>query len=99
MFGEPVDIDFTCVAFTRFFFFGLEDIGRALVASKQICAIFGLKEFAEGRDAFGDENEIILAEREDGIDEIVALALVADCLLYTSPSPRDRTRSRMPSSA
>ena len=27
----------------------------------------------------------------DGLDEV--------CLLYTSPSPRDRTRSRMPSSA
>ena len=26
-------------------------------------------------------------------------ALSALCLLYTSPSPRDRTRSRMPSSA
>ena len=25
--------------------------------------------------------------------------LSSDCLLYTSPSPRDRTRSRMPSSA
>ena len=25
--------------------------------------------------------------------------LFYDCLLYTSPSPRDRTRSRMPSSA
>ena len=25
--------------------------------------------------------------------------LIEDCLLYTSPSPRDRTRSRMPSSA
>ena len=25
--------------------------------------------------------------------------LVPTCLLYTSPSPRDRTRSRMPSSA
>ena len=25
--------------------------------------------------------------------------LLDDCLLYTSPSPRDRTRSRMPSSA
>ena len=25
--------------------------------------------------------------------------IVRDCLLYTSPSPRDRTRSRMPSSA
>ena len=24
---------------------------------------------------------------------------VKSCLLYTSPSPRDRTRSRMPSSA
>ena len=24
---------------------------------------------------------------------------IHDCLLYTSPSPRDRTRSRMPSSA
>ena len=30
------------------------------------------------------------------------IAMIADlnlCLLYTSPSPRDRTRSRMPSSA
>ena len=26
-------------------------------------------------------------------------ALLKVCLLYTSPSPRDRTRSRMPSSA
>ena len=26
-------------------------------------------------------------------------ALITNCLLYTSPSPRDRTRSRMPSSA
>ena len=25
--------------------------------------------------------------------------ILKDCLLYTSPSPRDRTRSRMPSSA
>ena len=31
------------------------------------------------------------------IDEY--LELRKDCLLYTSPSPRDRTRSRMPSSA
>ena len=32
-----------------------------------------------------------LASRKDGRCEL--------CLLYTSPSPRDRTRSRMPSSA
>ena len=28
-----------------------------------------------------------------------ASALMSPCLLYTSPSPRDRTRTRMPSSA
>ena len=28
-----------------------------------------------------------------------ARELYENCLLYTSPSPRDRTRSRMPSSA
>ena len=39
------------------------------------------------------------------IDRIIDVALKAGaeavhpCLLYTSPSPRDRTRSRMPSSA
>ena len=27
------------------------------------------------------------------------IALMQDCLLYTSPSPRDRQKSRMPSSA
>ena len=27
------------------------------------------------------------------------IGLLGSCLLYTSPSPRDRTRSRMPSSA
>ena len=35
------------------------------------------------------------------LDNIITplIAMVAGCLLYTSPSPRDRTRSRMPSSA
>ena len=33
-------------------------------------------------------------------DPLLAAAVEGDsCLLYTSPSPRDRTRSRMPSSA
>ena len=35
----------------------------------------------------------------DWKDEGIALNVVNDCLLYTSPSPRDRTRYRMPSSA
>ena len=36
---------------------------------------------------------------ESALDEDTLLALLEPCLLYTSPSPRDRTRSRMPSSA
>ena len=32
-------------------------------------------------------------------EDILAAAIAKICLLYTSPSPRDRTRSRMPSSA
>ena len=47
-------------------------------------------------------NEYVTAEvyfldgtRKDGL----ALVKPSSCLLYTSPSPRDRTRSRMPSSA
>ena len=30
---------------------------------------------------------------------VATLFIICSCLLYTSPSPRDRTRSRMPSSA
>ena len=32
-------------------------------------------------------------------DDLGLPVTAQDCLLYTSPSPRDRTRSRMPSSA
>ena len=33
------------------------------------------------------------------MDTVSESGLAIACLLYTSPSPRDRTRSRMPSSA
>ena len=36
-------------------------------------------------------------ESKDGLT--ITADLYMACLLYTSPSPRDRTRSRMPSSA
>ena len=44
----------------------------------------------------GDE-----VSKADGIDSLHTMiqGLFNPCLLYTSPSPRDRTRSRMPSSA
>ena len=37
--------------------------------------------------------------RTDGKENLITSIQIASCLLYTSPSPRDRTRSRMPSSA
>ena len=34
-----------------------------------------------------------------GLYDLIVSQISTTCLLYTSPSPRDRTRSRMPSSA
>ena len=51
--------------------------------------------------ATGDNSDVVLKpvfqcpDPIRGGDNILVLC----CLLYTSPSPRDRTRSRMPSSA
>ena len=42
-------------------------------------------------------NQLVLSQGQ--YNEFVECTLSGDCLLYTSPSPRDRTRSRMPSSA
>ena len=52
----------------------------------------------EGTDAFLRTDE--LAEEPNfGGFQFNLLVLVEICLLYTSPSPRDRQKSRMPSSA
>ena len=43
---------------------------------------------------------VAAGEQSGHLDSVLErLADYTDCLLYTSPSPRDRTRSRMPSSA
>ena len=44
-----------------------------------------------GQEIYGLEAQYVF--------DIRPLAQITTCLLYTSPSPRDRTRSRMPSSA
>ena len=48
----------------------------------------------------GQERTVLplLAKEEFGLTAFSS-TLTFICLLYTSPSPRDRTRSRMPSSA
>ena len=48
--------------------------------------------------AINGKSGVKLWEFETG-DEVTSSPAIGSCLLYTSPSPRDRTRSRMPSSA
>ena len=53
--------------------------------------------------SFDIESKIDNHELSNAIDQTNRVITnrydLKDCLLYTSPSPRDRTRSRMPSSA
>ena len=47
---------------------------------------------------------IVSCKRADWLSDFIIpndflISTILICLLYTSPSPRDRTRSRMPSSA
>ena len=46
-----------------------------------------------------EQESIRFKDLKHGIGGAVAFDTPIGCLLYTSPSPRDRTRSRMPSSA
>ena len=50
-----------------------------------------------------DLDQVNLTLQQNGYEDAVVVTFGSDrdirCLLYTSPSPRDRTRSRMPSSA
>ena len=53
--------------------------------------------YSDGKHCKGLEADI-----SNGLDELIAIYIadnVWPCLLYTSPSPRDATLSRMPSSA
>ena len=56
-----------------------------------------VRHLAEGSFTYLDVMLVFVTANQN--DDTVELALNYSCLLYTSPSPRDRTRSRMPSSA
>ena len=63
---------------------------RVIVARHMDIRVFGISIVTDS----GVPGEIVEISHE----EVQEVAMKA-CLLYTSPSPRDRTRSRMPSSA
>ena len=47
----------------------------------------------------GDEVYGIIHEKPNTVDGMHVITADLSCLLYTSPSPRDKRQSRMPSSA
>ena len=60
-------------------------------------SLYGLGEYLEAKQAFEKSRSIGWPKRMLWYQ--LQPIQVYNCLLYTSPSPRDRTRSRMPSSA
>ena len=50
-------------------------------------------------DAYLTKTAVLFSELPTERQRGVNVTFLRTCLLYTSPSPRDRTRSRMPSSA
>ena len=60
----------------------------------------GLFQWTPAESASGFNFGIDVRVTDDtGFSDTGTFRLLINCLLYTSPSPRDRTRSRMPSSA
>ena len=65
---------------------------------RSLCAVLGRPDLAQ--DARFASNPARVAHRDALVAQLAAeLARRDACLLYTSPSPRDRQKSRMPSSA
>ena len=84
----------------QFFASAVTTLQTLVVALGAGLAVWGVVNLLEG---YGSDNA---AAKSQGIKQLMAgggIILLGTtlipCLLYTSPSPRDRTRSRMPSSA
>ena len=83
----------------RYWYTGLNFSGGALNLKKTNYFVLRWKFQANGTPVVTEStmNEHRVTVIQD--KEIVLITQIKTCLLYTSPSPRDRTRSRMPSSA
>ena len=72
---------------------------RQLTVAQNITAILEIRKELDKR-ARHDTLEALLEELQiTHIRDSLGISLSGGCLLYTSPSPRDRQKSRMPSSA
>ena len=105
--GEKV-IDLSCSEDMKEAFFNLADNGYLMYLVKnslRLNSTYAVKLYMYLKDnMFRSPFEIDLKTirstlEVDGIKTYNNFKYFKSCLLYTSPSPRDRTRSRMPSSA
>ena len=55
--------------------------------------------YSIGNNENGNYLKAVAANAASGVGKEIKINLDKTCLLYTSPSPRDRSLSRMPSSA
>ena len=82
---------------------GIFNLGNAFKTALSDGLMAGLR---EAKDGFSEFSDSVSTFTEEVVNDFEKAGQIADqvaqannCLLYTSPSPRDRTRSRMPSSA
>ena len=83
-----------------FLLLGLVTVGCVLLITVYLIlsGLPAITKIGLGKFLFGTEWASTASDPKYGILPFI-LTSVYGCLLYTSPSPRDRTRSRMPSSA
>ena len=75
---EQVGIGRLVVGYVVFLLLDAQDVDGALGAGEQIGAVLGVEEFPERLDPLDDHQEIVAAEREHGIDQIVPRALLPE---------------------
>ena len=78
---------------------GTPGVGKATLAYRMIRHILGGKSLLEDSMNIPQSDPIAQRIASLGHGNFMLLRRPYDCLLYTSPSPRDRQKSRMPSSA
>ena len=78
---------------------------QVLQYMKDVCKLPARKIFHNAQYDVGWLRNMGIEVNGEIVDTMIAAGIIDEnrwsysCLLYTSPSPRDRTRSRMPSSA
>ena len=73
--------------------------GRMAIQIVELLEAVDIEQHHRQRLAAGAMQPDLLVEKRQHAAPVADAGELIGCLLYTSPSPRDRTRSRMPSSA